>query len=117
MLIPVNWLITIAALAVCLASDPAVAGGKEKALALAAPRPIKSAEASRRHLSGSGVFVLEIDKASGKVASVKTQKSTGQPLLDASAIQALRQWRCKPGTVSRIKIPVTFTPTEDAARY
>jgi TonB family protein len=63
------------------------------------------------------MFVLEVDKASGRVISVKTEKSTGQPLLDASAVQAFRQWRCKAGTVSKIKIPVTFTATEDAARY
>src|SRR4029077_2602202 len=90
---------------------------QHKAVALAAPRPIKSTEASQRHLAGDGVFVLQVDKASGKVTSIQTKKSTGQPLLDASAIQAFQKWRCKPGTVSKITVPVKFSATEDTARY
>jgi TonB family protein len=92
-------------------------GDNHKAVALAAPRPIKSPQASQRHLAGSGVFVLQVDKASGKVTSVKIEKSTGQRLLDPSTIQAFLNWRCKPGTVSKIKIPVIFSASEDAARY
>ena len=105
-------------IAALVASSSALTHGDDrKAVALAAPRPIKSSEASQRHLAGSGVFVLQVDNTSGKVTSVRVEKSTGQRLLDDCAVQAFQNWRCRPGTVSKIKIPVIFTATEDGARY
>jgi TonB family protein len=115
MLLTVQRLLAIAFLFVSFAT--LAQSDDRKAVALAAPRPVKSPEASQRHLAGNGVFVLQVDKPSGKVTAIQTKKSTGQPLLDASAIQAFQKWRCKPGTVSKITVPVTFTATEDAARY
>jgi TonB family protein len=90
---------------------------EERALAEVAPRVTKLPEASRRHLAGTGVFVVEVDEASGKVTAVKVQQSTGERLLDASAIEAFQKWRFRPQIVTRVKIPVTFTANSDVAQY
>jgi TonB family protein len=94
-----------------------VAYSDPKALMLTAPRPTKLHEASQQHLAGSGVFSVEIDRSSGTVTSVAVKKSTGERLLDDSAIRGLQKWRCKPGTISKTTIPITFTPNDDTARY
>jgi TonB family protein len=38
-------------------------------------------------------------------------QSIGNPILDNAATSAFRQWRFKPGTVSKVRIPITFTMT------
>lgn len=35
--------------------------------------------------------------------------STGNAILDRAAIDAFRKWRFKPGTVSHVRSPITFT--------
>jgi protein TonB len=95
----------------------AIAGNPPKAKLLAAPRPVKTGEASSRHLAGAGIFVLELDMATGRVKAIAIQKSTGQPLLDECAVKALRQWRAAPGTVRTITLPVIFNANDDSARY
>ena len=37
------------------------------------------------------------------------EQSTGDPTLDKSAVNAFRKWRFKPGTVSKVRIPIEFT--------
>ncbi len=87
------------------------------AQAVSVPRPSKLPAAARLRLAGSGVFVMQVDMASGKVTSVHVQKSTGQPLLDRSAIQAFQNWRFRPGTVRRVVAPITFTADQVVGRY
>jgi TonB family protein len=94
-----------------------IAADAPKAKLLAAPRPVKTPEASSQHLAGAGIFVLQLDMATGRVVSVAIQKSTGERLLDQCAVKALRQWRAAPGAVHTIKLPVVFTALDDAARY
>ena len=88
-----------------------------KARLLSAPRPVKSREASSRHLAGRGLFLLHLDIATGRVTSIEIQKSTGQPLLDDCAVTTLRQWRAATGTARSIRLPIIFTALDDAARY
>src|SRR6266536_1517779 len=38
-------------------------------------------------------------------------QSVGNPILDNAALSAFRQWRFRPGTVSKVRIPITFTIT------
>ena len=91
--------------------------GPPKAQLLYGPHPTKTLKASSRHLAGTGVFLLQMDMASGRVISITIQKSTGQPLLDKCAVDALRKWRTAPGTVRTIRLPVIFTAYDDVARY
>jgi len=82
-----------------------------KALATYAPRPQYPYEARSRKIMGSGVCVVTVDTASGSVTEATMAQSIGNPLLDNSAVTAFRQWRFRPGTVSKVKIPITFTMT------
>jgi periplasmic protein TonB len=81
-----------------------------KALATYAPRPQYPYEARSRHVTGSGVCVVEVGP-SGSVTSASMATSIGNPILDNAATSAFRQWRFKPGSVSKVKIPITFTMT------
>ena len=82
-----------------------------KALATQAPRPQYPYEVRSRHITGRGVCVVEVDAGSGSVTSASMASSIGNPILDNAALSAFRQWRFKPGSVSKVRIPITFTTT------
>jgi len=82
-----------------------------KALATYAPRPQYPYEARSHHIMGSGVCVVDVDPGSGSVTSASMAQSIGNSILDNAAVSAFRQWRFKPGSVSKVKIPITFTMT------
>ena len=82
-----------------------------KASAISAPRPEYPYEARSRHVTGSGVCVVTVDAASGSVTDATMAQSIGNPILDNSALSAFRRWRFKPGSVSKVRIPITFTMT------
>jgi TonB family protein len=84
---------------------------RAKALAIHAPRPQYPYEARSRHVTGSGVIVATVDASSGNVTSCSVSQSTGSPILDNAATSAFREWRFRPGTVSKVNIPITFTMT------
>jgi len=84
---------------------------RAKALAIYAPRPQYPYEARSRHIMGSGVCVADVDPGSGNVTSATMAQSVGNPILDNAAVSAFRQWRFRPGTVSKVRIPITFTMT------
>jgi protein TonB len=81
-----------------------------KALAIYAPRPDYPREALSRGISGSGVCVVSIDPGSGGVTEASMAQSTGNPILDNSAVSTFQKWRFKPGTVSTVRIPIEFKP-------
>ena len=82
-----------------------------KAVAVSAPRPEYPYEARRSKLTGSGVCVMTVDTSSGSVTSADMATSTGSAILDNAATSAFRRWRFKPGTVSKVRTPITFTMT------
>jgi TonB family protein len=82
-----------------------------KALAIYSPRPEYPYEARSRHQTGSGVCVVSVDPGSGNVTDATMAQSIGSPILDQSTLSAFRRWRFKPGTVSKVKIPITYTMT------
>jgi len=84
---------------------------KAKALALYAPRPQYPYEARSRHVTGSGVVVCSVDSGSGSVTGCSVSSSTGSAILDNAATSAFQQWRFRPGTLSKVNIPITFTMT------
>jgi TonB family protein len=79
--------------------------------ALSAPRPEYPYEARRQKVTGNGIVVMTIDFVSGRVTDVMMEESTGSLVLDNAAMTGFRRWRFKPGTVSRVKSPITFTMT------
>ncbi|MDQ2867429.1 MAG: energy transducer TonB [Verrucomicrobiota bacterium] len=82
-----------------------------KANAISAPRPVYPFEARKQHLVGTGVCVVTVDTSSGAVTDATMAKSIGVGILDDAAISAFKRWRFRPGTVSKVKIPITFTMT------
>jgi periplasmic protein TonB len=84
---------------------------RAKALAINSPRPQYPYEARSRHITGSGVCVVTVDPGSGNVTGASMTQSIGNPLLDNAALSAFREWRFRPGTVSQVRIPITFTMT------
>jgi TonB family protein len=85
--------------------------GNGKAFAVSAPRPDYPYEARSRHLTGSGVAIVTVDPVTGSALDVTMAQSIGNPILDNSTISALRSWRFKPGSPSRVRIPITFLLT------
>lgn len=82
-----------------------------RVLALSAPRLEYPYEARRQKITGDGIAILTIDANSGNVIDATMSKSTGNSFLDNAAVAGFKRWRFKPGTVSSITCPVTFTLT------
>lgn len=80
-----------------------------KVFALNAPRPEYPYEARRRKITGDGIAVMTIDPGTGAVIQVMMTKSTGNEFLDNAAVTGFKRWRFKPGSVSSVTCPVTFT--------
>ena len=79
-----------------------------KALALSAPRPEYPYEARSRHISGSGIAELSINPATGFVEEVVMKQSTGNSILDNSAVSAFKRWRFKQEAGRKILVPIKF---------
>jgi TonB family protein len=82
-----------------------------KVLAISAPRPEYPYEARRQRITGDGMVAISVDPVTGNVRDVSMSKSTGSPFLDHAALTGFRRWRFKPGTISTVTCPVTFTLT------
>jgi protein TonB len=80
-----------------------------KAMMAYAPRPVYPYEARRRRLTGSGVALLTVDQTSGDVIDVIMAQSCGNAILDNSTLDALRRWRFRPGSVTKVQVPITYT--------
>jgi TonB family protein len=79
-----------------------------QSMAISAPLPEYTYEMKRRNLSGNGVCVVTVDAATGTVTNASMFQSTGNPLLDKLTIQTFKSWRFKPGTVSEVRVPVSY---------
>ena len=93
------------------ATGKSVNVSEAKVFAVSAPRPEYPYEARRQKITGDGIAILTIDHSSGDVIHITMSKSTGNPLLDDAALAGFRRWRFKPGTVSSVTCPITFTLT------
>jgi TonB family protein len=82
---------------------------------LARPLPKYPYVARRDILQGEGLYLVHFDLKTGTVIKASVVRSSGHNILDQSALQALRQWRIKPHTFSKIKVPCNFTLTGDRA--
>jgi periplasmic protein TonB len=84
---------------------------RAKALAIASPRPPYPYEARSKRITGSGVIVVNVDPGSGNVTDASVAQSTGSSILDEAAKSTFQRWRFRPGSVSKVRIPITFTLT------
>jgi TonB family protein len=85
--------------------------GNAKAWTVSMPRPDYPYEARSRHLTGSGIAIISVDPITGSATDVTMEQSIGNPILDNSTVSAFRRWRFKPGSPSRVRIPITFLLT------
>jgi TonB family protein len=79
-----------------------------QAMAVSAPLPEYPYEAKRANVTGSGVCVMIVDTASGKVTNAMMAQSTGNAILDKVTIETFRRWRFKPGSVSQVRVPISY---------
>ena len=79
-----------------------------QSMAITAPLPEYTYEMKRRNVTGSGICVVTVDMATGTVTNANMFQSTGSPLLDKSTIQTFKGWRFKPGTMSQVRVPVSY---------
>ena len=84
--------------------DAVALSGRFRNVVVYAPMPV--VPASAQHLSGRGLYVVEL--VNGNVEDVRVVKSTGYKVLDDAAIVALRQWRFKPHVIWKSHIPIEF---------
>ena len=85
--------------------------GGVRALVRYAPRPVYPYEARRQRITGSGLALLTVASADGKVVDVRMAQSCGSVILDNATLDAFRRWHFKPGTVERVQVPITYTLT------
>jgi periplasmic protein TonB len=89
----------------------AMSMSQAKALAVYNPRPPYPYEARAHKIMGSGVITVSVDPASGNVTDASVTQSIGNSILDDAAVSTFRRWRFRPGSVSKVRIPITFTMT------
>ena len=80
-------------------------------MVISAARPEYPYEARRQRLTGTGIAIMEVDPATGRVTRAFMAESTGSAILDRAALNAFQQWRFKPGAVAGVRIPITFSMT------
>jgi TonB family protein len=73
------------------------------------PRYPSDARQPRDARQASGSFRVSFD-ADGRAVGVQTIRSTGNSVLDQSALSALHEWRAEPGHEWSLVVPVTFKP-------
>jgi TonB family protein len=79
-----------------------------QSMAITAPLPDYTYEMKRRNLAGSGVCLVTVDPVTGSVTNATMAQSTNSPLLDKITTQTFKSWRFKPGTVSQVRIPISY---------
>ena len=77
-------------------------------MAVSAPLPEYPYQAKHAKVTGSGVCVMIVDTASGKVTNAMMAQSTGNAILDKVTTETFRRWRFKPGSVSQVRVPISY---------
>jgi protein TonB len=81
---------------------------------LSNPKPDYPSEAREMRQQGVVMLSVEVD-AEGRASDVSLSRSSGYPLLDHAALDAVRRWRFEPAEAgglpvsSRVEIPVRFS--------
>lgn len=82
---------------------------KARSLAIYAPKPPYPYEARAKGMTGIGCVILNVDPSSGVVTTAQMERSMGHNLLDDAALATFRQWRFRPGPVSKVYIPIHYS--------
>lgn len=88
-------------------------GLKAKPNYLKNPEPVYPETARRRHQEGLVLLAVKVT-AQGRAARVEIKKTSGFPLLDNAAVQAVRDWEFEPARLgslaleSEIEVPLRF---------
>ena len=72
--------------------------------------------ARKQGLEGSGLFEIHINR-DGSVGSVDTLRTTGHSILDAAAINAMKQWRFRRDTIAAVRMPVQYRIDRSSVRW
>lgn len=84
-------------------------------MAIDTPTPAYPPELACADIGGEVVVRLTVG-TEGQPVDVVLVETSGQPALDAAALEAVKTWRFEPATrggvatTSKINVPVTFTP-------
>jgi TonB family protein len=89
--------------------SPTAVARRLKVIYNPAPKYPGEARFAAAPIRGSGRFRV-IFAATGQVKTVETITSTGRPILDQAAFNALRQWKSEPGHEWTILVPISFEP-------
>jgi len=79
-----------------------------QAMAVSAPLPEYPYQAKHANITGNGICVMIVDTASGRVTNAMMAQSTGNAILDKVTTETFRRWRFKPGSVSQLRVPITY---------
>ena len=79
-----------------------------QAMAVSAPLPEYPYQAKHANVTGNGVCVMTVDTASGKVTNAMMAQSTGNAILDKVTTETFRRWRFKAGSVSQVRVPISY---------
>jgi len=89
-------------------------GISTRARYLSNPKPDYPSEARMAHQEGAVLLSVEVS-ADGRATEVSLKHSSGYPLLDRAAIEAVREWIFQPAQAaglpvsSRVDVPVRFS--------
>jgi protein TonB len=86
-----------------------VTGEQNWKVAISHPKPQYPVEARRNHITGKGIFHLNVSYETGDVTSVEILTSTGHRILDDAAVATLKRWKFRPHSLIGMKIPITFS--------
>jgi len=79
-----------------------------QAMAVSAPLPEYPYQAKHANVTGSGVCVMIVDTASGKVTNAMMAQSTSNAILDKVTTETFRRWRFRAGSVSQVRVPISY---------
>jgi hypothetical protein len=72
------------------------------------PEVPNSPDIKGRRPHGHGVFLIRFDPKTGQAVSVEVEKSTRDKRLDQAMVRSFMRWRCKPGTYTKVRVPVSY---------
>jgi TonB family protein len=81
---------------------------RAKAVVISAPYPDYPYAARRAKITGRCLVEMHVDSSTGVVTNAVLAESSGHAILDNAALSACRRWRFKPGTIARVRLPITF---------